>query len=93
MEFVDAAVKEHAGITFVEADISSPEAALPEELLRACPRPWVVFEDCHVATVQLWTHLDRHMQVGDYFVIEDMHPYTNADTATREFEFQTVDTC
>ena len=51
MKFVEPMVKNHAGITFVEADISDPAAALPKDFLLECPRPWVVFEDCHVSTV------------------------------------------
>ena len=30
--------------------------------------------------------------MGDYFVIEDVHPYINADTVSRKFEYQTIDT-
>ena len=61
MENVASSVKDHAGITFVEADISKPEAALPKDLLLECPHPWLVTEDCHVATLNLWKYLDPHM--------------------------------
>lgn len=38
--------------------------------------PIVVFEDCHVATVEMLSYFAKYMKKGDYAIIEDIHPST-----------------
>lgn len=52
---------------------SSSFRATSEELM-ALPHPWVVVEDCHVNSYNITNHLSKYMEVGDYYVIEDLSP-------------------
>jgi cephalosporin hydroxylase len=45
---------------------------LDDELLARLPHPWLVVDDSHVNVLNLALHVDRHMEVGDYYVFEDI---------------------
>ena len=42
------------------------------------PHPWVVIEDSHENVSGILEHFLGYMEVGDYFVVEDTHPYIPA---------------
>ena len=49
----------------------------PSDLMAAMEKPLVVLEDCHANLEGVICHFDRHMETGDYFVIEDTNPYNS----------------
>lgn len=65
-------------IQFVQADLYNEKEALNEELM-SLPHPWVVVEDCHVNSYNITNRLSKYMQVGDYYIIEDLSPHCIAE--------------
>lgn len=45
---------------------------LDDALLARLPHPWLVVDDAHVNVLALTLHVDRHVEVGDYYVLEDV---------------------
>lgn len=45
---------------------------LGSELLARLPHPWLVVDDSHVNVLALMRHVDRFVEVGDYYVLEDL---------------------
>lgn len=62
------------GISFISGDALHPEEALPDEIMKALPRPLLAIDDsAHLpATVlAVLKFMDRHLAVGEHVVIED----------------------
>ncbi|OGR01922.1 MAG: hypothetical protein A2511_02340 [Deltaproteobacteria bacterium RIFOXYD12_FULL_50_9] len=61
-------------ILFIHGDVLSLGVALPNELLKELPRPWLVVEDSahyyHTCLAAL-TFFDACLEKGDYLVVED----------------------
>ena len=60
-------------IQFFKQDISNGEQLAT--LLRDCPRPWLVCEDCHLHAKDVMRVFDPLLRSGDYIVFEDTHPF------------------
>ena len=45
---------------------------LDEALLARLPHPWLVIDDAHVNVLELTLHVDRYVEVGDYYILEDI---------------------
>lgn len=61
-------------ITFLRGDAHALGATLTPELLADLPRPWLVVEDSahtYSATTAVLEFFDRHLEAGDYLVVED----------------------
>lgn len=61
-------------IQFIHGDVMKLDEALPEELLRTLPKPWLIIEDSahFYDTCQAALHFfDKHLVSGDYLVVED----------------------
>lgn len=60
------------GVHFVQTDVSDAHAL--ESVLKTCPHPWIVSEDCHAPSSVVMGTFGPHMVKGDYIVFEDTHP-------------------
>ena len=61
-------------IRFLRGDANDLGAVLTDDLLRACPRPWLVVEDSSPFLAEASAALaffHAHLQSGDYIVVED----------------------
>lgn len=45
---------------------------LDERLFAKLPHPWLVIDDAHVNVLAVAQHLDRHVEIGDYYILEDV---------------------
>lgn len=57
---------------FIFGDAKDIENLMPDELLASLPHPWIIIEDCHHHVPVIVAHLHKHMDLGDYLVIEDL---------------------
>ncbi|XP_028404525.1 uncharacterized protein LOC114527111 isoform X1 [Dendronephthya gigantea] len=79
-ECLHETVKKRDDITFITADVSKDvEKVLPEKMLKELPHPWFISEDCHVLLEKSLGHLEPFMKHGDYMLVEDTHPLSNAN--------------
>ncbi|WOH75658.1 CmcI family methyltransferase [Bradyrhizobium sp. NDS-1] len=60
----------HPLLTFHQVDLADV-ANFDEKLLMRLPHPWLVIDDAHVQIFSIFSHLDRFLISGDYYVIED----------------------
>ncbi|MCA1363377.1 hypothetical protein I6F14_23445 [Bradyrhizobium sp. IC3069] len=60
----------HPLVTFHQIDLTNV-ATFDEDLLTRLPHPWLVTDDAHVQIFSVFSHLNRFMLSGDYYVIED----------------------
>ena len=60
------------GVTHHKADLRNAKKALPLNLLKSLPHPWLVIEDSHVNTLEVVKRLFKHMEAGDNLVCEDI---------------------
>ncbi|GLR45288.1 hypothetical protein GCM10007880_58050 [Mesorhizobium amorphae] len=60
----------HPLINFHRVDLSDV-ANFDENLLKSLPHPWLVIDDAHVKIFSMFSHLNKYMISGDYYVIED----------------------
>ncbi|OKO75189.1 hypothetical protein AC628_20680 [Bradyrhizobium sp. NAS96.2] len=60
----------HPHLTFHQVDLSDA-AAFDEDLLMRLPHPWLVVDDAHVQIFSIFSHLNRFLVSGDYYVFED----------------------
>jgi len=61
-------------ISFLQGDAKQLGAVLTHEVLRRCPRPWLVIEDSshhYAETAATLAFFHAHLQSGDYIVVED----------------------
>ena len=58
-------------ITFIEGDCEAIDSALPAQMLRSLPHPWLVIEDAHVNVSGVLRYLHSFLARGDYLVVED----------------------
>jgi cephalosporin hydroxylase len=45
---------------------------LDDGLLSRLPHPWLVIDDAHVNVLDVTLKVDRHVEVGDYYILEDI---------------------
>jgi cephalosporin hydroxylase len=62
---------QHPLLTFHQADLSDL-GTLDAGLFEGLAHPWLVVDDAHANIGNVMRYLDRFMQVGDYYVIEDI---------------------
>ncbi|MER8407742.1 hypothetical protein NKH16_24105 [Mesorhizobium sp. M1307] len=62
--------KKHPLLTFHQIDLSDA-ANFNEKLLMGLPHPWLVIDDAHVKIFDVFSYLNKYMESGDYYVIED----------------------
>jgi cephalosporin hydroxylase len=65
-------------VTFLQGDSNKIADTFTADFLKGLPHPWVVIEDSHENVSGILEHFLRFMEVGDYFVVEDTHPYIPA---------------
>lgn len=61
-------------ILFLTGDAKNLGGVLTPELLKACPRPWLVIEDSshyYAESIATLDFFHAHLQAGDYIVVED----------------------
>lgn len=46
--------------------------SLDDRMLAQLPHPWLVIDDAHVNVLDLTLHMDQFVEVGDYYVLEDV---------------------
>ena len=61
----------HARLSFHHVDLFKLETLDPK-LLARLPHPWLVIDDSHVNVLAVLRHVDRFVEVGDYYVLEDL---------------------
>lgn len=61
----------HARLTFHSCNLYELET-LDSALLARLPHPWLVIDDAHVNVLDLTLHVDRYVEVGDYYILEDI---------------------
>ena len=64
--------KAESDVQFVQQDVSNRLAL--DSILKSCPHPWIVSEDCHAPSSVIMQTFAPHMVKGDYIVFEDTHP-------------------
>ena len=64
-------------VHYVEGDLNKVEDLISADFLSKCPHPWIIFEDSHVNMHGMFDRFDKHGEVGDYIVCEDLNPFTN----------------
>ena len=74
LSLVDERVSSDPNVTITNGNVLNIEEAFPKDLLKNCPHPWVISEDCHVDVIGVMEYFHKHMQKGDYFIIEDTCP-------------------
>ena len=63
---------ERENVRFIFGDAKNIGQLMPDSLLADMPHPWIIIEDCHKHVPTIVAHLYKHMQAGDYLVIEDL---------------------
>ena len=58
---------EHERVTFFKGDSKQISNFNIENL----PHPWLIVEDAHVEVNKVVSYFEKHMQIGDYMIIED----------------------
>lgn len=58
-------------VHFMTGDSKSPATLFDVDLLRSAPHPFLVIEDAHVNTCNLFRYLDEFLIAGDYLFVED----------------------
>ena len=58
---------EYENVTFVKGDSRQITMFDTENL----PHPWLIVEDAHVEVNEVIEYFEKHMQTGDYLIIED----------------------
>jgi len=58
---------EHERVTFFKGDSKQISNFNIENL----PHPWLIVEDAHVEVNRVISYFEKHMQIGDYMIIED----------------------
>ena len=61
-------------VTFLLGDSYKIEETFAPTFLKSLPRPWLVIEDTHTNIYGVMEHFDKSMEMGDYFVVEDLNP-------------------
>jgi cephalosporin hydroxylase len=61
----------HPRLEFHSVDLFKLET-LDSAFLARLPHPWLVVDDSHVNVLALLRHVDRFVEVGDYYVLEDL---------------------
>jgi len=59
---------EHEGVTFLEGDSREINNKFD---IKNLPHPWLILEDAHIEVNKVITYFEKHMQIGDYIIIED----------------------
>ena len=67
-----AVAPKEEGVAHHKADLRNAKKALPLNLLKSLPHPWLVIEDSHVNTLEVVKRLFKHMEAGDNLVCEDI---------------------
>ena len=62
-------------VTFLQGDSNKIADTFTPDFLKGLPHPWVVIEDSHENVSGILEHFFAFMEEGDYFVVEDTHPY------------------
>jgi cephalosporin hydroxylase len=78
----------HPRLTFHAADLTDPEG-LPLSEIGGWPHPWLVVDDAHANVTGVLEVLDRHLSIGDYYVVEDVGlswPVTSIVAMANAFE-------
>merc|ERR1712183_276623 len=70
----DPFVKQDKNVILKKVDVQNIEEAFPDELLKTCPHPWFITEDCHVDLGGVLSHFHKFMQPGDYVIVEETSP-------------------
>ncbi len=65
-------------VTFIKGDCNEIEKSFNDLAIQTWPRPWVVIEDAHVNVTGVLSFFARHLQTGDYLIIEDSLNKENA---------------
>jgi cephalosporin hydroxylase len=58
---------EHERVTFLEGNSKQ----ISDFDTKNLPHPWIILEDAHVEVNKVVSHFEKHMQIGDYMIIED----------------------
>lgn len=61
-------------VTFLQGDCYAIEETFTPKFLQQLPHPWVVIDDVHENSLNVWKHFHQFMKQGDYFVVEDTDP-------------------
>lgn len=69
---IDPPDLQYDGVTLLTGDSHLIEQTLSSELLAHQPHPWLIVEDAHQNIAGVLEHFDRHVQAGDYVIIEDV---------------------
>ena len=56
------------GVTFIQGNSEEIHSIFDVENL---PHPWIIVEDAHVEVNKVISYFEKHMQIGDYMIIED----------------------
>jgi cephalosporin hydroxylase len=59
------------GVMFHRGDCAAPASLFPPALLASAAHPWLVIEDAHQNVEAVLQHVHRHLQPGDYLIVED----------------------
>ncbi|XP_064616747.1 rhamnosyl O-methyltransferase-like [Liolophura sinensis] len=78
---LDPKVKQNDIITFIQGDIYKIDEVFPESLLESLPHPWMIIEDSHENVAGQLEYFYKYMVTGDYFVAEDTHHDTIAESS------------
>ena len=74
LDIVKVTAIEHPAITFLEGSGRELSATFPEEMLKSCPRPWLVIDDAdhtRETSTAVLQFFHPHLRAGDYVVVED----------------------
>ena len=63
-------------VKFLQGDSYRIQETFTPGFLHPLPHPWIVIEDAHENFPDVLKHFHAHMQVGDYFVVDDTNPHT-----------------
>ena len=85
-ELVDPLAKNDERVKYVFDDVSNLEKHLTPEIMENLPRPWIVFEDCHVNLPNTLEFFRKHMRVGDYLFVEDLSNVSPDQTSYNKFK-------
>lgn len=95
LDILEEKVKEikPENVTFLQGDSNKIAETFTKDFLSTLPHPWIVIDDAHENTFGVLEHFSGHMQTGDYFVVEDTHPFLPAHIgAGRIFQHEYVPT-
>lgn len=77
-------------VTFLQGNANEIAKTFASDFLTTLPHPWVVIEDCHENTLGILEYFMPYMKTGDYFVVEDTHPYLPSHLGAGRFHKEYV---